>query len=105
VDGRCRNHKAENVMGHLPELLKDHVKTVLKAAYRLPAEEGMARLKQQCKRLHKAAVNPASSGRPCCCRPGKAAAWVPSVEAPVGKCGQWRPETAATAPAGSVLHS
>ena len=34
-------------MGYLPEPLKDQVKTVMKAAYRLSAEEGMARLKQQ----------------------------------------------------------
>ena len=35
---RCRNHKVENVMGHLPENLKDQVKAVMKAAYRLDAE-------------------------------------------------------------------
>jgi len=44
---RCRNHKVENVMGYLPEELKDQVKAVMRAAYRLPADEGMARLKQQ----------------------------------------------------------
>jgi putative transposase len=44
---RCRNHKIENVIGHLPQELRDQVKTVMKAAYRLPAEEGIARLKQQ----------------------------------------------------------
>jgi transposase-like protein len=44
---RCRNHKIENVMGYLPEELKDQVKTVMKAAYRLDAKEGMAKLKQQ----------------------------------------------------------
>lgn len=44
---RCRNHKVENVVGHLPQQLRDQVKTVMKAAYRLPADEGMARLKQQ----------------------------------------------------------
>jgi transposase-like protein len=44
---RCRNHKVENVMGYLPDELKDQVKAVMKAAYRLPAEEGMARLNQQ----------------------------------------------------------
>ena len=48
---RCRNHKVENVMGYLPEELKDQVKAVMKAAYRLPAEEGMARLKQQARWL------------------------------------------------------
>ena len=48
---RCRNHKVENVMGHLPEDLKDQVKTVMKASYRLDAEEGIAKLKQQAKWL------------------------------------------------------
>jgi len=50
---RCRNHKVENVMGYLPEPLKDQVKTVMKAAYRLSAEEGVARLKQQARWLDK----------------------------------------------------
>ena len=44
---RCRNHKVENVMGHLPEELKDQVKSLMKAAYRLDADEGIAKLKQQ----------------------------------------------------------
>lgn len=48
---RCRNHKVENVMGHLPEDLKDQVKTVMKGSYRLDAEEGIAKLKQQAKWL------------------------------------------------------
>ena len=48
---RCRNHKVENVMGHLPEDLKEQVKTVMKASYRLDAEEGIAKLKQQAKWL------------------------------------------------------
>ena len=50
---RCRNHKVENVMGYLPEPLKDQVKTVMKAAYRLSAEEGMKRLKDQARWLDK----------------------------------------------------
>ena len=33
-------------MGHLPEELKDQVKLVMKAAYRLDADEGMSKLKQ-----------------------------------------------------------
>jgi putative transposase len=41
----------ENVLGHLPENLKDQVKTVMKAAYRLSAEEGMGKLKQQARWL------------------------------------------------------
>jgi putative transposase len=48
---RCRNHKVENVLGYLPEPLKDQVKTVMKAAYRLPADEGLKRLKDQARWL------------------------------------------------------
>jgi transposase-like protein len=44
---RCRNHKVENVMGHLPEHLKEQVKATMKAAYRLGADEGVKRLKLQ----------------------------------------------------------
>jgi putative transposase len=44
---RCRNHKVENVMGHLPEHLKEQVKATMKAAYRLGADEGVQRLKLQ----------------------------------------------------------
>jgi len=44
---RCRSHKIRNVMDHLPDDLKDQVKAVMKAAYRLEAEEGMAKIKRQ----------------------------------------------------------
>lgn len=44
---RCRHHKIENVMGYLPEHLKEQVKAALRAAFRLPATEGMARLEKQ----------------------------------------------------------
>jgi putative transposase len=40
---RCRHHKIENVMGYLPEELKEQVKAVLRAAFRLSAKEGMVR--------------------------------------------------------------
>ena len=43
---RCRQHKIENVMGYLPEDLKDQVKAVMRAAFRLSAREGMARLEK-----------------------------------------------------------
>ena len=33
--------------GHLPQELRDQAKAVMEASYRLPAEEGMAKLKQQ----------------------------------------------------------
>ncbi|HCU38789.1 MAG TPA: IS256 family transposase [Armatimonadetes bacterium] len=48
---RCRNHKIENVMGYLPKELKDQVKSVMKAAYRLDPREGMAKLQQQARWL------------------------------------------------------
>jgi putative transposase len=48
---RCRNHKVRNVTEHVPELLKDQMKGVMRAAFRLPydsqtsrrAQEGMQR--------------------------------------------------------------
>ncbi len=43
---RCRNHKIRNVVERLPEDQKDQVKAALRAAYRLEAKEGMARLKK-----------------------------------------------------------
>ena len=48
---RCRNHKIENVVGHLPEELKDQVKSVMKAANKLDADEGIGKLKQQARWL------------------------------------------------------
>ncbi len=44
---RCRQHKLENVTGYLPEELKDQVKAAMRAAFRLPAKEGMAKLEKQ----------------------------------------------------------
>ena len=44
---RCRNHKIKNVMDHLPDALKDQVKAVMKAAWKLNQKEGMTRLKKQ----------------------------------------------------------
>src|SRR2546422_11434775 len=44
---RCRHHKLENVSGYLPEELKDQVKAAMRAAFRLPAKEGMAKLEKQ----------------------------------------------------------
>ena len=41
---RCRNHKIENVTGYLPEELKATARSVMKAAYRLGADEGKAKL-------------------------------------------------------------
>lgn len=58
---RCRNHKIENVMGHLPEEWKDQVKSVMRAAYRLAPEEGMAKLKQQARWLEREYPSAAAS--------------------------------------------
>jgi putative transposase len=44
---RCRHHKIENVVGYLPEHLKEQTKAAMRAAFRLPAREGMARLEKQ----------------------------------------------------------
>jgi len=60
---RCRHHKVENVTGHLPQELRDQVKTAMKAAYRLPADEGIARLKQQASWLERQYPSAAASLR------------------------------------------
>jgi putative transposase len=44
---RCRHHKIENVMGYLPEHLKEQVKAAIRGAFRLSAAEGIARLQKQ----------------------------------------------------------
>jgi transposase-like protein len=44
---RCRRHKIENVLGYLPQALQPQVRATLQAAYRLEAEAGMTKLKQQ----------------------------------------------------------
>ena len=43
---RCRNHKLRNVADRLPEEQKEQVLATMRAAYRLEAKEGMARLKK-----------------------------------------------------------
>ncbi len=43
---RCRNHKVRNVLGHLPKDQHDQAKSTLKAAFKLDADEGLAKLKQ-----------------------------------------------------------
>lgn len=44
---RCRNHKVRNVLGYLPEHLRDQVGAAMKAAYRLDADKGIAQLEKQ----------------------------------------------------------
>lgn len=43
---RCRAHKLRNVLDHLPKDQKEQVKSVLRAAWKLDAKAGMARLKK-----------------------------------------------------------
>lgn len=60
---RCRHHKIENVMGYLPEELKDQVKAVLRSAFRLPAKEGMVRIEKQAEWLEREYPSAAASLR------------------------------------------
>jgi putative transposase len=43
---RCRNHKLRNVLGHLPETQHEQAKATLKAAFKLDADEGTAKIEQ-----------------------------------------------------------
>ena len=60
---RCRQHKIENVIGYLPNALKGEVKCVMKAAYRLSAKEGLARLTAQANYLETLSPSAAASLR------------------------------------------
>ena len=58
---RCRTHKLRNVLSYLPKHLQDQVAAVLRAAYKLPYKEGLARLKTQAAWLQKEYPQAASS--------------------------------------------
>ncbi len=60
---RCRHHKIENVMGYLPDHLKEQTKAAMRAAFRLPAKEGMARLEKQAEWLEREYPSAAASLR------------------------------------------
>src|SRR5207247_9072967 len=60
---RCRHHKIENVMGYLPEELKEQVKAALRAAFRLSAKEGMVRIEKQAEWLEREYPSEAASWR------------------------------------------
>jgi transposase-like protein len=60
---RCRRHKIRNVCDRLPADLSDQVKAVMKAAYRLPWPEGVAKLKKQAQWLEGPHPDAASSLR------------------------------------------
>lgn len=60
---RCRNHKVRNVLGYLPDHLKDQVGAAMKAAYRLEADAGMTQLEKQAQWLEKEHPDAAASLR------------------------------------------
>jgi putative transposase len=60
---RCRTHKRSNVLGYLPQELQAQVGAALSAAWKLPAEEGMARLRTQAAWLEKQHPKAAASLR------------------------------------------
>jgi transposase-like protein len=60
---RCRHHKIENVMSYLPKHLKEQTTAALRAAFRLPATEGMARLEKQAQWLEREHPDAAASWR------------------------------------------
>jgi len=43
---RCRNHKIRNVLDYLPKDRHDNVRSAMKAAFQLPADQGMSKLKK-----------------------------------------------------------
>ncbi len=43
---RCRHHKVRNVLDYLPKERQENVRCAMKAAFQLPAEQGMAKLKK-----------------------------------------------------------
>jgi putative transposase len=58
---RCRAHKLRNVMDHLPEDQKDQVKSVMRAAWRLDAKAGIARMKKLAEWLERECPSAAAS--------------------------------------------
>ena len=46
---RCRKHKERNVLGYLPENMKEQVVSTLRSSWQLPAEKGKARLEKLAK--------------------------------------------------------
>ena len=58
---RCRKHKIDNVAGYLPKDLAQQVTTVMRAAYKLDADAGIAKFKQQAKWLEREYPSAAAS--------------------------------------------
>lgn len=60
---RCRPHKERNVLGYLPKEEQRRMRQVLKAAWRLPAREGEARLEKEAQALERDHPSAAASLR------------------------------------------
>lgn len=60
---RCRTHKLRNVLSYLPKHLQKQTAAVIRAAYKLPYKEGLARLKTQAAWLEKEHPQAAASLR------------------------------------------
>ena len=60
---RCRSHKVRNVCAKLPKELQAQTRAVMKGAYRLAAEKGLAQLKKQAKWLEREHPGAAASLR------------------------------------------
>jgi putative transposase len=60
---RCRNHKLRNVIGHLPKEDHDQVKAVIRAAWKLEAKEGQAKLEHLARWLEREHPSAAASLR------------------------------------------
>ncbi|MCJ7627902.1 MAG: IS256 family transposase [Longimicrobiales bacterium] len=60
---RCRNHKLRNVVGHLPKEDHDQVKAVIRAAWKLEAKEGEAKLEHLARWLEREHPSAAASLR------------------------------------------
>jgi putative transposase len=60
---RCRRHKERNVLGYLPKAEQLRMRQVMKAAWRLPASQGEARLEKEAQALEKDHPSAAASLR------------------------------------------
>ena len=60
---RCRAHKLRNVLDHLPEEQKEQVKSVLRAAWKMEAKAGMARIRKLAEWLEREYPSAAASLR------------------------------------------
>lgn len=60
---RCRRHKERNVLGYLPKDEQARMRPVLKAAWRLPAAQGQARLEKEAQALERDHPSAAASLR------------------------------------------